>query len=596
VNQGSGAIENLSSFGLGGAVVYETEQPRERAGGAVRVTGGNFDTRRIYARYDTGTLGENTRAYMSASQNIFEKWRGAGDQKRFHVEGKLRQDLDNGLISLNLYYDDRDDHDFLDVTTETFATQGRDVDLTDEYMVLPDKAAQADANALYFDAWSNRREDLLLSMNIDLRPSSLTAFRVTPYFHNQDGVGTWMPDYRPDETTADPLAAENRDQTRNTWRETQYELNRYGVTTSLSYALSGGPRVTVGGWAEHSERVQRRVWFDLADQDRYNRDAVRPYWTQFDRNFDTNTYAGFVKGEVDVGPVHVTGGLRTHVYDIAFRDDLSNDESELDDSVLFLPQLGLVWDLSDEHELFGSVSRNFSQVPDGALQQAAPVEPEKSTNLDVGYRYLQPGRSAGLTLFFVDYADKIESIQFGEFDRYANENALQNVGGIRSMGIELTGDLSLGPEFGLFVSTAVSRNRYKRDIEDASEPGGVLPVDDNKAVLTPEVQGFGELSWERAGLRVAVNGKYVGTRAVSLSGTEADPSNQEELDAYTLLGASASYRWNRFSVELAGTNLTDESYLASTSGIGPGASRRPGGGTYFPGSPRWFTVAVGVAF
>ena len=42
------------------------------------------------------------------------------------------------------------------------------------------------------------------------------------------------------------------------------------------------------------------------------------------------------------------------------------------------------------------------------------------------------------------------------------------------------------------------------------------------------------------------------------------------------------------------TKLTDTKYLAATSGIGSGTSRRPGGGTYFPGSPRWITVGVGV--
>lgn len=39
VNQGSGSIENLSSVGLGGAVVYETTQPDAEAGGYLRVTG-----------------------------------------------------------------------------------------------------------------------------------------------------------------------------------------------------------------------------------------------------------------------------------------------------------------------------------------------------------------------------------------------------------------------------------------------------------------------------------------------------------------------------------------------------------------------------
>lgn len=598
VNQGSGSIENLSGFGLGGAVVYETMQPDEQAGGFARLTGGNFGTRRAYARYNSGDLGTGARAYLSASQNIFDKWRGTGDQRRLHLEGKLRQDLSNGFVSLNVYYNNRDDHDFLDVTVETFETQGRDVGLTTEYAVLTDKVAQADANALYFDAWSNRRDDLLVSVNVDMQLTPTTALRFTPYFQNQDGVGTWFPDYRPDETAADPLDEANRDQTRNTWRETQYRLNRYGVTASYRRTLPGPANavVSIGGWTEHSERVQRRVWFDVEDQDRYDRDAITPYWTQFDRDFDTNTYAGYVKGEMTAGPVRLNAGVRAQAYDIAFYDATSSDASELDDAVLFLPQMGFVWDAGAEHELFGSVSRNFSQVPDGALQQAAPVDPERSTNVDLGYRFLRPGRSFGATLFYVDYADKIESIQFGEFDRYANETALQNVGGITSLGAELTADLAVTPALGLFASASFSRSRYKGDIADASEPGGVLRVDGNKAVFTPELQTFGELSWRRGALRVALNGKYIGSRAVSLAGPESGPSAQEELDGYVLVGASARYQWRRFTFEATGTNLTDESYLASSSGIGPGASRRPGGGTYFPGSPRWLTLGVGVDF
>ncbi|MGH7575177.1 MAG: hypothetical protein ACREM1_08635 [Longimicrobiales bacterium] len=114
--------------------------------------------------------------------------------------------------------------------------------------------------------------------------------------------------------------------------------------------------------------------------------------------------------------------------------------------------------------------------------------------------------------------------------------------------------------------------------------------------FTPELQSFGELSWRQGALRVALNGKYIGSRAVSLAGPESDPSAQEELDGYVLVGASARYQWRRFTFEATCTNLADESYLASSSGIGPGASRRPGGGTYFPGSPRWLTLGVGVDF
>ena len=601
VHQGSGTKETISNYGLGGAVLFTTSRPAVTRGFRSRVTVGEFMTIRGYGRVDTGELARGLTSYASASYNYFEKWRSLGDQRQLHVESKLRQEFANGSVSLNLYYNDRDDHDFLDISVETFESEGRDVGLSEAYVVMSDKVAQADANALYYDPWSNRREDILVGVNLDVRPSSTAHLIVTPYFHNQGGVGTWLPDYRPDANAANPLDAANRDQTRNTWRETQYFLDRFGVTGSLGVSLTSNTEITLGAWAEHRKRTQRRVWFDLPDQDSYNIDTIRdqvvPYWTQFDRNYTYNTYVGFLQGEMRVNDrLLINGGLTSLGYEVTFFEDLLAQHRRRRVGEPFLPQAGFVFDDAPEHQIFGSVSRRFAQAPDDAVRQSAPVSGEKAINVDLGYRFLHPGMSTSIAGYFVNYTDKIESIQLSPYDRYANETALQNVGGVTGVGMEITGDFSLGRGLGLFASANLTRSQYDGDVEDSSEAGGVLRIDGNDQVFTPKIQAFGELSHRMEnGLVLAVNGKYVGMRKSSLSGpVGGDASAQEELDGYVLFGFSARYDFRNVELFLNAANLTDTKYLAATSGIGPGTSRRPGGGTYFPGSPRRITVGVGV--
>jgi len=350
VHQGSGNIETMSSTGLGGAIEYTTTRPKRDASGEIHLTGGRYDTRRGYARFDTGELGNGTSMYGSFSYNEFNKWRSLGDQVRTHFEAKIRQDFDGGFVSVNAYFNKRDDHDFLDVTVDQFNTFGRSLDLAQTFVVLPDKAAQVDQNALFYDAWSNGREDFLLGFNLDFQPAEHVSVAAVPYFQNQHGVGTWLPDYRPGIGTDDPLAVDNRDQMRNTWRETQYGTNRFGLTSNVTVALTEAHSVTVGGWAEHQERMQRRVWFDIPDNDTYDastiRDEVTPIFTQFDRDFTTNTYSGFVKGNFQVAPaLRVNAGVRAHAYKINFFDSQGQASSQLDDAVAFLPQVGLVYDL-----------------------------------------------------------------------------------------------------------------------------------------------------------------------------------------------------------------------------------------------------------
>ena len=562
--------------------------------------------------------------YAAVSRSAFDKWRSVGDQVRLHGEGKVLQEFDGGSVSLNLYFNDREDHDFLDmaaaqfdegqlkteiINTQTLAPTGGG-SLTTEYVVLADKKRQNEINQYYFDAWTNRREDLLVGVNFNYDLSQTVGLKLTPYWQNQDGVGTWLPPYRVNPAVDDPF--DESDPTHPSWRETQYGLSRFGMTGNMRAEVMETSAVTAGTWVEIARRDQRRVWFELPDRDRADFADVTEYYRQFDRTFDITSLMAFVKGATELldDRLNLSFGLRTHRYGIEFTDHKGGDHSKLDDSVALLPQLGAVYDLAREHQLFVSFSQNFSQLPDGAAAQQgrrtaadgqlpAP-ESERATSIDLGYRLLRGDLKVSTTLFLVQYQEKLEEVILGaEFDRYADEPVLLNVGGINSLGLEVAGDYTLARTFNFAGSLAVNRSQYTQDIADASEVGGSLTIDGNDAVMVPKIQAFGEWQYvnPELGLRAGINGKYVGARKSSLAGpVGGEPAEQEEIDAYFLAGLFAGYRWRDMDIAANLYNALNEAYLASISGLGPGTARRPGEASFFPGSPRLFAVELGYVF
>ena len=510
VNQGSASIETPVSFGLGGAVAYTTSMPGLDTGGRLTGTVGQDSHDRFYFRFDTGALGgiAGPRAYAAVSRSSFDKWRSDGDQVRVHGEGKVLQEFDRGSVSLNLYFNDRQDHDFLDVSAgqfdkgriETEVIDTRTLEhtgggaLTTEYVVLEDKERQNEINQYYFDAWTNRRRDLLVGVHLNFGLSRTLDLELTPYWQNQEGVGTWLPPYRVDPAAADPFDAS--DPTRPSWRETRYELDRFGLTGHVRAAVTETGALTAGAWVEAARRGQRRIWFDLPDRDRADFAGVTEYYRQFDRTFDTTLLMTFAKGEIELmdDRLDLSAGLRTHSYAIEFTDNRGGSRSRLDDSVALLPQLGAVYDLTGRHQFFVSFSQNFSQLPDAtAAQQArgggvelpAP-ESEKATSTDLGYRLLRSDLKASATLFLVRYRDKLEEVIPGTgFDRYADELVMINAGGINSLGFELAGDYTVDRNFNFSGSLAFNRSRYAQDVADAGEAGGSLRIEGNDAVMVP---------------------------------------------------------------------------------------------------------------
>ncbi|KEZ97292.1 hypothetical protein A11M_0111245 [Xanthomonas vasicola pv. vasculorum NCPPB 895] len=122
VSQGTADIASRSNEALGGTLNYLTGEPLETQ--RVRVIGGIGDNqaRKYYARYDTGLIGGNTRAWVSGSSARNDDWiDGSGHTSRDHLAGKFVSVLNQWTLSGYASYDDADESEYTSVTPEQFA-------------------------------------------------------------------------------------------------------------------------------------------------------------------------------------------------------------------------------------------------------------------------------------------------------------------------------------------------------------------------------------------------------------------------------------------------------------------------------------------
>lgn len=605
VNQGSGDISTASNFGLGGRIDFITGAPKQMQDLEVSYLVGSDNLSRAFVRADTGTILGGGTAYVSFSDTSFDKWRSAGDQLRKHLEAKYLHPLDNGSIGANFYWNDRDDHDFLNVTYAEFQQFGRMKGLnTTWYHFDTDKAKQVSLNEYYFDTWTNRRDDWLLSFPFLLDVSDSLTLSATPYFSENEGVGTWSPPQVYTTFNADGSLNTGgaSDNTQSSWRETQYALERAGFTADAEWETESF-LIKLGMWYEKYQRDHRREWFQFADTVGFDKGSVSSYGVQFDRLYEIDTM--MLYGSVDYAlseNLSASVGARWHEMEFEASDKF-NAANKItgEDKDSFLPHVGLVYNLSDTNQVYASFSENFSQRPDSAIMQTAPVvEPEHSYNYDFGYRSAQENLYYNANLFLIDYKDVIESYNPGNI--YGNESVFENIGGISSWGIELASGLELSEGLDIFGSLTWNNSEYDKDIVEAGPDGNLNTADDTVAaisgknvVMIPEFSYFLEVTYGTGGYLLGLNNRFIGER-------ETNRLNQGEvLESVNLMGAFAKYSKevdenSAFTVSFNVLNMLDEEYLATTSDLGSGASNTAGSASFAPGAPRTYSLQFSYDF
>lgn len=604
LSQGAGSLATASSSNLGGALRFTSAMPGEAFALRFGLTGGAESTRRMYGRLDSGSLGTTgTRLLFAAMDHTQEKYRGAGDQDLRQYTFKLLQPIGEAVLTGFYNHSDRAERDYQDLSYDIIERRGWDWDNWYPDWSSAVAAAQACNDSGQSDPvacddayWSaaGLRKDKLGYIGIEA-PLGNAKLEAKLYQHKNEGQGLWGTPYVPTPGGA-PLSL----------RTTEYDIDRMGLIAGVSFEL-GMHRLQLGGWYEDNDFLQARRFYGepnanapTLDYTKFQRD---PMATQWEYDFNTRTVQLYVQDDIALNERwQLNLGFKSlEVENEARTITGANKDGTIKAKKSFLPQAGMLYQVADQQELFGSVARNMRAYPSsgtsGPFSQSAEVlaatkddlKPETSTNFELGWRLTGPTLFASATLYHVDFKNRQLGIPQGVGILGLN-NVLANVGDVKTDGAELALGWQPMPGFTWFSSLSFNDSRFDDDYTRETTGGPVVvPVKGNQVPDAPKTMLRSEVTWDMGGLFIRVDGNYLSKRYYSYL-------NDAHAGSYTLFNASAGYRFgqigalNELTLQFDATNLFDKKYIATLNSNGFVESDLAGTAqTLLPGAPRqWF--------
>ncbi len=598
LSQGTGALATASTSNLGGTLQFFSDDPADEFGVDVNGSLGSDEASRIYTRMDSGELDSGTRVMLSLAKQETDKWKGAGTQEQDYANVKVVQPLGEARISAYYSYSDRAEIDYQDMSHEMIGRLGQDWDNYYPDYARAVAAAQGnftgDVETLDDAYWnaSGLREDNLAYIGLEAPLGETAELRTTVYLHTNEGMGLWGTPYVPTPDGA-PLSV----------RTTEYDIDRKGIVNQATFEF-GAHTLTGSLWYEDNDFSQARRFYGESSLERPSRDFTEfqddPFFTQWEYDFTTETLqfslqdewqlndalrvvAGFKSVRVDVEADTVTGANKT--------GSISTEEA-------FLPQIGFVYAISEQHEVFGDVSRNVRALigsatgtsPFSATQAAFEeirnrIEPEMATTYELGWRFFMNDLEGVVTAYYVDFEDRLLAIQQGSAI-IGNFNALANVGTVETSGIEAGLNWQVNDYLTWFNSASYNKSSYEDDFVSGTttiEVGGKTVVD------SPEWLFNSELALEVDRGFAKVHYKYTDERYYTYL-------NEGSVNGFSMVNMSVGYRLGdlgfikELTAQIDVMNVLDETYI-STVGSGGFVNADPDGTaqTLLPGAPRqWF--------
>jgi iron complex outermembrane receptor protein len=609
LSQGAGALGTASTSNLGGTLEFFTLDPASDFGARVDLTGGSDSTRRIYGRFDTGTLGGNgPRISLSAVDGTTDKWKGSGEQQQRMYSLKAVQPIgETGSVTAYYNYSDRAERDYQDLSFDIIRRRGEDWDNWAPDWTAAVAAARACAasgfgNAVacddaYWDA-AGIREDSLAYLGVDLPSDDGLSFSARAYMHKNEGQGLWGTPYVPTPGGA-PLSV----------RTTEYDIDRKGALATIGWAL-GSHDLEVGVWIEDNDFNQARRFYpepDLAGPTQsFTSFRSDPLLTQWEYNFNTKTLQYHLQDVISLGEtLRLTAGFKgMKVENSANTVTGPNKSGSIEAKESFLPQLGFTWAPWEGGELFGVAARNarafvsantagpFSTTAAGFVAIRDVLKPETSDTIELGWRFRGESVEGVLAAYRIKFKDRLLAIQQGP-GIVGNPSVLANVGGVSTNGFEAAVSWRPMQHLNWFSSFAWNDSTFD---ENYTTNGNVVLVGGKTVPDSPEMMLKTELAYDNGSAFVRADANYVDGRYYTFL-------NQGSVPSYTLFNASAGYRFadvamfEELTLQAAVTNLTDKFYI-STVGSNGFVNADPNGTaqTLLRGAPRQVFVSIKAKF
>ena len=649
VSQSSGEIGAPSRSALGGFINFETMDPDDDFGTEFGIATGNYDYQRMFLKVNTGEIADGLTSYWSFSDQSNDIYTGPNnrDKSRQHFDGKIVKTFGSGsAVRYRLSYNELNDNDFGIVSLGDYLNNPTSDTVNDVFAGDPD----VDGGFTGFGgALGGVREDLLTYFNIDLVLSDSVGLSINPYLHDLEGESFA---YQTDSTTT--VSGDPRDQ--NTIEEefdlggnrvadmrvTPRNRERSGATAELTFDDMGGFNdLRFGVWFENDETNEDRNFYrvnDVRSGIEYSENSLG--YIQYERTLETDTRYYYIQDKMSLldDKVGIDIGVTMHDVEYSWNSPIefpgSNKISAETDGVDL--KLGGVYHFSDAVEVFAGYSENFGGIFEDAFLGSSDaidprtLEPETSTNIDIGLRYVGDNAAFSIQWYQIDFENRLTTVPSnvdpGDIDDVINGNSstqVINQGGVDATGFEVTGSLNVG-DFSLYGTYANQSAEWTEDDPNQGIIAGAAVHD------IPDNSFYGEVQWSPNGnFTAALNAKYVSDRLggnIFVPGfcnpffcfdedgsgvNGGDFLRHEEIDGYWLVGLSAAYDLpsvsglDRLRVQLNIDNLFDEEFISSVTGattslpefgvIG-GLRAESALDRYFIGFPRTVTLSVSAEF
>lgn len=616
VAQGAGSLSAASTSNLGGTIEFSAREPAETFEVEASGTYGSEDTKRAFVRIDSGEIAPGgPRLALSYAWQDGNKWKGDGVQRQHQFNGRIVQPVGDGQFFGFVNYSDRRENDYQDLSQAMIDRLGYDWDNFAKDWDLAVRVAHIAHNRgdtgvaptnpaagtvyptpiqtvddAYYDA-AGLRKDWLAGVGVEAPLNAFWTLNAMGYYHGNEGRGMWFTPYVATPGGA-PMAL----------RTTEYEIERYGIVANSLFTL-GANRVEIGMWYEDNDFNQARRFYGLGNTagapDRSSlKFPTDPLLTQWEFDFNTQTLQYHVQDTLDLGQVQINAGWKglrvTNLATPIVRGSLAAGRTEAKD--WFLPQAGLLFRLSDDNEAFASYTQNMRAFESSATGgpfattqagfDALDLKPETSTTYELGFRTKSPRFQGVIAGYYVDFKDRIIAFANGSGIQ-GNPAILQNVGDVRSWGVEAAGTFRVTTDLSLFASYAYNDSEYQDDVVNAA--GTIIAATAGKTVVnSPRHLAKGEITWDTGNFFARVGANYTSKRYYSFE-------NDAEVGGFVIVDASIGYRFNeRISVQANATNLFDRDYV-STIGTN-GFANRGDSQTLLAGAPQQFFVTVKAGF
>jgi len=593
-----------STSNLGGALIYQSSDPKKVMGLSINGTVGSENAARTFGRFDFGehngwsgyVSGQYSQQDLFVNQGAYKKSTG----KQFN--GKLQYKGDRGSLTAfaDLSRTNQADDSYLskDMVTRlgwdwagyapdwnTYVSRAACSVASLASKCVTSTAPEKLADVTFTNGQILRNDDLFYIAGSYDVTSSLTA-NMTVYRHTDKGAGNNFITGLSNQgttSTADDLPVQIRD--------TRYTIDRDGVVASLAWTY-GFNHIQAGLWLEqNTSSAARYIWtnvtgpFSLAQFLKGQPDTAQ--WVQ---KTDWNTQQFYVQDTITLlnDALSIDFGFKSTnaksnaralpgIAKAAAAASTQFATGSLKASDNFLPEAGVRWKIAEGHEVYASYAENMAMFQGGfklgpqSVSQAVwdaqgkYLKPETSKSWDAGYRFVSGPLQVSLAAYDVKFDNRLLQYNPCPTNQQQNPgcgNSFHNAGSVTSKGVEL-GAL-WRPLSWLNWYNAVSYNKttYDDDLNWCTTTCVIKQTAGKQQVDTPKEMVSSVLSVKKGGFSASLQGKYTGRRYYTYT-------NDQSFGGYATFDLGLGYKFDRAGfmkgakASLNVTNLTNERHASN---------------------------------